>query len=78
MTIFYSKLLIFNVYSLDLEANRQLTEEITEYCKSLNCSSYNGDSLPILDEMVLAKCDGNYILLFVFVLILNIWFHWSQ
>ncbi|CAL1279712.1 unnamed protein product [Larinioides sclopetarius] len=40
-----------------ITANLELTSEITQYCENLESSSFNGNSLPEVDELVLAKYD---------------------
>ncbi|GFR09541.1 tudor domain-containing protein 1 [Trichonephila clavata] len=44
------------LYNKDaIAANLGLSIEITQYCESLKCSSYNSDILPEMDQLVLAK-----------------------
>ncbi|GBL89545.1 Tudor domain-containing protein 1 [Araneus ventricosus] len=42
-----------------ITANLGLTSEITQYCENLESSSFNGNSLPEVDELVLAKYDAD-------------------
>ncbi|KAG8199539.1 hypothetical protein JTE90_009380 [Oedothorax gibbosus] len=39
----------------DILACNQMSVDLTQYCTGLDCSSYNGETLPEEDQMVLAK-----------------------